>query len=123
MRSPCFAMIAFVALVGPAFAQRGDDDHRADRGREWRDHDDGQGDRDRFRDRSSYSEDGDRRYERFGGRQRGSSFFLQSGNARIVVRCGDEALRSCIEAATTLMEKARQLPPPAEAPQGSPPQR
>jgi hypothetical protein len=39
------------------------------------------------------------------------------------VRCGDEALRACIDAATTLMEKARQLPPATEAPPGSPPQR
>ena len=43
-----------------------------------------------------------------GGRGRGAGFRLQSGDTRLEVRCSpDESMRACVEAATTLLDRAR----------------
>lgn len=46
---------------------------------------------------------------------RGTSFFLQTGNARLAVRCGDEQLKTCVDAAMALMDKAKSGPAPSGA--------
>jgi len=43
-----------------------------------------------------------------GGWGRGAGFRLQSGDTRLEVRCSpDESMRACVEAATTLLDRAR----------------
>ena len=66
-------------------SRAGDDDEDAGRG-------DGRGDT--------------RRQVRSGGR--GASFMLRAGDTQLVVRCGrDESMRACVDAATTLLDRAR----------------
>lgn len=87
--------------------------------REWRS---GNARRDRWSDRRSRDDDeddGDARGGRRDGRSygMGASFLLRSGNMRRAVRCGaQETMRACVEAATTLLHRARSA---AEPRQGS----
>jgi hypothetical protein len=106
---------------------RGDRDWRGG----WRRDD---GDRD---DRRAYRDDGQRGSEENrnwgGGRddspRRGAHFWLRSGDTRLGVRCDpNEPMRACVDAATTLLDKARSLAtvgasstPPASSGAGSPP--
>lgn len=47
-----------------------------------------------------------------GGASRSAGFFLRSGDATIAVRCDPlDSMRACVEATTTLMEKARSMAP------------
>lgn len=47
-----------------------------------------------------------------GGGSRGAGFFLRSGDATIAVRCDPlDNMKSCVDATTTLMEKARSMAP------------
>src|SRR3954463_2481487 len=86
----------------------------------------GRGERDRD-DRSTYRDDGPRgpREDEPGrrGPGRGAGFRLQSGDTRLEVRCSpDESMRACVEAATTLLDRARALsnPPVSTTPPASP---
>lgn len=88
-------------------------------------------DRDRSYDRSDSrkddryrpNEDWDRSYHgRYGDDfpRRGSSFHIRIGDAKIQVRCGPrETLKDCVDAATTLLDKARSLPVTGGASTGS----
>jgi hypothetical protein len=82
-----------------------DDGHHFGRGR-W---DDG----DRSDDRFDHRRDGDRQRPRAG-----ASFMLRAGDTRLAVRCSpSESMRACVEAATTLMDRARagaSTPAPAQ---------
>ncbi|WP_336490011.1 hypothetical protein [Methylobacterium nigriterrae] len=50
----------------------------------------------------------------------GSSFHMKIGDAKINVRCGPrETLKDCVDAATTLLDKARSLPVSGSANTGS----
>lgn len=87
----------------------------ADRGwsnderRDWRA---GSDRRDRWADRRSRDDDEDEgSTSQRDGRstpRMGASFLLRSGDMRLAVRCGaQESMRACVEAATTLLDKAR----------------
>ena len=89
-------------------------------------------DRDRSYDRSESrrdegryhpNEDRDRDYRRGYGEDAsrgGSSFHMKVGDAKIHVRCGPrETLKDCVDAATTLLDKARSLPVTGSANTGS----
>jgi hypothetical protein len=55
--------------------------------------------------------------------RRGAGFLLRSGDATMAVRCApEENMRACVDAATTLLERARSTLPPGAAP-GAPPPR
>ena len=76
----------------------------------------GRGDRDRD-DRRGYRSDGGSRESkeddrgRDGRYGRGAGFMLQSGDTRLRMRCNpDESMRACVDAATTLLDRARTLP-------------
>src|SRR6476619_4656812 len=82
--------------------------------------------RDRDRDdRRPY--DGRRSYHGWdgsGGSRGGARFWLRSGDVRLGVRCDpNEPMRACLDAAMTLLDKARSLPSASatSAPPPSPP--
>jgi hypothetical protein len=92
-------------------------------------------DRDRDGRRAYRSDDGPRgsREDEHGregphGRSLGAGFRLQSGDTRLEMRCNpDESMRACVDAATTLLERARTSPntgagstPPASSGPGAP---
>ena len=78
---------------------------RGDRAARWRDEDDDDDDRTAVRSRE------------------GASFRFQSGNARFSVQCdGRETTRACVEAALTVLDKARSLQPSPATPQTGSPQ-
>ena len=55
--------------------------------------------------------------------RRGAGFLLRSGDATVAVRCDpQENMRACVDATTTLLERARSALPPGGAP-GAPPPR
>lgn len=54
--------------------------------------------------------------------RRGAGFLLRSGDATVAVRCDpQETMRACVEATTTLLERARTALPPGGAPAAPPP--
>jgi hypothetical protein len=54
---------------------------------------------------------------RGGGASRGALFFLRSGDATIAVRCDPlDNMKSCVDAASAFMEKARSMAPGAATP-------
>ncbi|WP_414471603.1 hypothetical protein [Microvirga sp. M2] len=65
------------------------------------------------------------------GPQRGAGFLLRSGDATLAVRCDPrDSMRACVDAATTLLERARNTMPgggggggggPGGTPPGGPP--
>lgn len=56
------------------------------------------------------------------GPQRGAGFLLRSGDATLAVRCDPrDTMRACVEAATTLLERARNTMPGGGGPGGTPP--
>jgi hypothetical protein len=56
------------------------------------------------------------------GSIRGASFLLRSGEATLAVRCDPrDSMRSCVDAATTLLERAHAAMPPGTGPGGSSP--
>ena len=103
---------------GQAAWNRGERD-RDDRQPGWNE----RGPRDRA-DWRAYGNDDGRR----GGRAGVSGFHLQIGDTRLDMRCNpNEPMRSCVEAATALLESARARPHPAPGsapatPNASPPQ-
>jgi hypothetical protein len=61
-----------------------------------------------------------------GGARRGAGFLLRSGDATVAVRCDPrDTMRACVEATTTLLERARSALPPGGGggapPPGTPP--
>src|SRR3954451_17815913 len=49
--------------------------------------------------------------------RRGAGFLLRSGDATVAVRCDpQENMRACVDATTTLLERARSALPPGGAP-------
>ena len=55
--------------------------------------------------------------------RRGAGFLLRSGDATMAVRCDpEENMRACVDAATTLLERARSTLPAGATP-GAPPPR
>ncbi|EIM29432.1 hypothetical protein [Microvirga lotononidis] len=54
--------------------------------------------------------------------QRGAGFLLRSGDTTLAVRCDPrDSMRSCVDAATTLMDRARSAIPPGGGSGGTPP--
>ena len=54
-----------------------------------------------------------------GPSRRGFGFLLRSGDAMIVARCDPrESMKACVEATSTLLEKARSMTPAATTPPG-----
>ena len=52
--------------------------------------------------------------------RRGAGFLLRSGDATMAVRCDpQENMRACVDATTTLLERARSALPPGGAPGSS----
>jgi len=59
---------------------------------------------------------------RRGGPARGAGFLLRAGDATLAVRCDPrDSMRACVEAATTLLERARTAMPSAGGPGGAAP--
>jgi hypothetical protein len=57
-----------------------------------------------------------------GGLRRGFGFLLRSGDATVAVRCDPrDTMKTCVEATTTLLEKARSSLPTAGATPGATP--
>lgn len=58
-----------------------------------------------------------------GSLRRGAGFLLRSGDATVAVRCDPrDSMRSCVEATTLLLERARaSMPPGGGASPGTPP--
>jgi hypothetical protein len=115
-------LVVVVALSGSAAQAQGrdrDDDDDAS----WSDH------RQYSDERGRHGDDdenwrGDRR-GRFGGRGGGARFFVRSGETRVGVVCGsEESMRNCVDAALTLLSRAKQAgsdAPPAATGGQSPP--
>ncbi|WP_293868606.1 hypothetical protein [uncultured Alsobacter sp.] len=84
---------------------RGDRSWSGEDRRDWR----SDNRRDRWSDRrANDDEDRDRGMAQRDGRRGGASFMLRSGDTRLAVRCSaQETMRACVEAATTLMDRAR----------------
>lgn len=80
---------------------------------------------DRGKDEGRYHPDEDRDWGYWRGNgddvaRSGSSFHMKVGDAKIHVRCGPrETLKDCVDAATTLLDKARSLPVTGSANTGS----
>jgi hypothetical protein len=56
-----------------------------------------------------------------GGQRRGAGFLLRRGDATVAVRCDPrESMRTCVEATTTLLERARSALPPGGSPGATP---
>ena len=54
--------------------------------------------------------------------RRGAGFLLRSGDATVAVRCDPrETMRACVDATTTLLERARSALPPSGTPATPPP--
>ena len=52
--------------------------------------------------------------------RRGAAFLLRSGDATVSVRCDpQESMRACVEATTTLLERARSAQPPSSIEAGA----
>jgi len=57
-----------------------------------------------------------------GGPARGAGFLLRSGDATLAVRCDPrDSMRACVDAATTLIERARTAMPPGGGSGGAAP--
>ncbi len=132
MRRTLILAAGFALIAGSAFGQAmGDRD--TDYGRaghqDWRRGDrDGYGRWDRDKrgggDRASRWRDQDDDDDHPPMRSReGARFRFQSGNTRFSVRCdGRETMRACVDAALTVLDKVRSLPPAPPPTQGEPQQ-
>ena len=110
MRTAILVAAGLMLITLPAFSQDSGtkDDHGPSYGRRDRDLED------------LLSEFGERMSR--DGPARGASFLLRSGDATLAVRCDPrDSMRSCVDAATTLLERARAAMPPGTGPGGSSP--
>jgi len=115
--SKAFAAAACLFLLPlPALAQSSyrDDDRDGSYDRSYNRRDDSRYPPNEDRDRD------DRRGYPDGAARRGASFHIKIGDARIHVRCPTrETLKDCVDAAVTLLDKARSLPVTGSANPGS----
>jgi hypothetical protein len=116
MRKALFAAAGLMLIALPAFGQSSDD--TGDRGSSY-------SQRDRDLDDLLRGLDGGGMGR--GGPSRGAGFLLRVGDATLAVRCDPrDSMRACVEAATTLLERARTAmpsgggPTPGTAPSRSP---
>ena len=82
------------------------------------------GDRDRDDERPYHGQGPHHGWDGPGGSRGGAQFWLRSGDVRLGVRCDpNEPMRACVDAAMTLLDKARSLPSAGatSAPPPSPP--
>ncbi len=64
---------------------------------------------------------GDEGFARHQHRGGGFGFFMRNGDATVAVRCDpNDSMKACVEATTTLLEKARSSVPSAGTPGASP---
>lgn len=115
MRKVLLAAACLLVLPLPVLAQGSSRDDDRDRS-----YDRGDSRRDDTRYRPN--EDWERSHRRYGDDASGggSSFHMKVGDAKIHVRCGPrETLKDCVDAATTLLDKARSLPMTGSANTGS----
>lgn len=107
MRKIIMTAACLLALPLPALAQGSSREDDRDRSYERTDGRRGEG-------RYHPDEDRDRDYRRGHGddvSRGGSSFDMKMGDAKIQVRCGPrEALKDCVDAAITLLDKTRSMP-------------
>ena len=110
MRKALFFAVA-LALSASAAQAQGRDWNDDDDDRSWRDRREHRNDRGRERD----DDDGWREERRghLGGRGRGGArFFVRSGDTQLRVVCDPgEPMRTCVDAAVTLLDRARQAGP------------
>jgi hypothetical protein len=110
MKRALFAAVGLMLAVLPAFGQSSED--AGDRGPSYSRHD---------RDLDDLLRGLDSRMSERGP-QRGAGFLLRAGDATLAVRCDPrDSMRACVDAATTLLERARAAMPPAGGPGGPPP--
>lgn len=108
MRKALWMACALALSASSAQAQGRDRDRDDDDGwkrdhREYRD--------ERGRDRDDDDDDGwrEERRGRFGGRGGGARFFVRSGETRLGIVCDPgESMRNCVDAALTLLDRAKQ---------------
>jgi hypothetical protein len=82
---------------------------------------DGQ-DRDGWREDRLWQLMRDLRDEEDGGRGRGAGFFLRRGDTTVAIRCDPrDGMRTCVDAAVTLLDRARSLPGGTAPSTGTPP--
>lgn len=116
MRKALITAMCLLALPLPVLAQSSSRDDDRDRSYDRSDKGKGEG-------RYHPNEDRDRDYRRGYGDDAsggGSSFHMKIGDAKINVRCAPrETLKDCVDAATTLLDKARSLPVTGSANTGS----
>lgn len=111
MRRAILAATGLMLIAVPAFGQSSDD--ADDRGSSY-------SQRDRDLDDLLRGLDGGGM--RRGGPARGAGFLLRAGDATLAVRCDPrDSMRACVEAATTLLERARAGMPSASGPGGAAP--
>jgi hypothetical protein len=116
MRKVLVVSACLLALPLPVLAQGSSRDDERDRPY---DRGDSRRDDSRYRPNEEWERYHRRRYGD-GSSREGSSFHISMGDARIHVRCGPrETLKDCVDAATTLLDKARSLPMTGNANTGS----
>jgi hypothetical protein len=102
MRKALSLVVALTLLASAAQAQGGDRD-RDDEEDWWRGTRENRDERGRGRDHDDGWREG--RYHRGGG----ARFFVRSGETRVGVVCDSgESMRSCVDAALTLLDRAKQ---------------
>jgi hypothetical protein len=118
MHKALFLAIALALSASSAHAQ----------GRDWnRDDDDDWGRRSEYRDERGRERDDDgwreERRGRFSGRRvRGARFVVRSGETRLAVVCDPgETMRNCVDAALTLLDRAKQAGSTGSAPTSASP--
>lgn len=104
MKKALLVATGMMLVAFPAFSQSSDDSN--DRGSSY-------GRRDRDLDDLLRGIDG---RASSGGSARGAGFLLRVGDATLAVRCdARDSMKACVDAATTLLERARAAMPPAGA--------
>jgi hypothetical protein len=112
MRKALLLAVAVVLSASSAQAQRRDRDHDDD---SWSDRREYRDERGRGRD----DDDGwrEERRDHFGRRGAGARFFFRSGETRLGAVCDPrESMRNCVDAALTLLERAKQAGSAAPSP-------
>jgi hypothetical protein len=113
-----------LVVTNAALSQSRDEDSRPS-SRSW-DYRDGS-DRRGWREERGGGQDWERKpamATRSGGEMGSARFRIRSGDASVVVRCGDdEPMKACVEATMMLLDKLRSMPAPAASstPSSAPP--
>jgi len=110
MKKMLVVAVGLTLISLPAFSQSSD--HADDRGSSYRQRD---------RDLDDLLRGMDDRIPG-GGLPRGAGFLLRAGDATLAVRCDPrDSMRSCVDAATTLLDRARSAMPSGGGPGGTAP--